>query len=306
MDPALITALLHQASATLDCENPTRAPMRIWAMSGVERLTYPGGSTAVLKYARTPFTREDRNLRAAALAGLPVPRLLGSAHHNGVLAMVLEDLGDPQGDPTDADAASAAAVLHAATPPSALPLLDQQALAALPRKALCHLRQLRIAERWTEGTEDIAEVLSALDRAAASRTTGTQATPFGWTHSEFHSSNVHVGQHGWHLLDLARCFTGPGLLDLAAWQGLSLRQPPDPDRLRALIDSYIAAGGASGARDRRGGLPAESWALGWHRVWAVEWFLEQAHRWINDPTRDPGSIKVVRHHLEAAVALLNV
>ncbi|WP_280702084.1 aminoglycoside phosphotransferase family protein [Kitasatospora sp. GP82] len=306
MDPAAVTALLRDVSASLHLQEPDRTPMRVWSMSGVERLTYPGGATAVLKYARGPFTHEDRNLRAADLAGLPVPRLLGSAQREGLLVMVIEDLGDPQGEPTDSDAAAAAAELHATPPPSALPVLDQQALADLPSRAVYHLRQLHAAGRWTLDTEDITDRLRALERAAAIRSTGALIAPFGWTHSEFHPSNVHVGPRGWHLLDLARCFNGPGLLDLASWQGLSLRHPPDRERLCALIEHYIAAGGASSARKDRGGLPPEAWALGWHRVWAVEWFLEQAHRWINDPARDAGSIQVVRHHLEAAVGLLNV
>ncbi|MFF7454995.1 aminoglycoside phosphotransferase family protein [Kitasatospora sp. NPDC008115] len=305
MDPDLISGLLHEIADT-GRGTPTRLPIRVWSMSGVERLAFPDGTTAVLKYACDPFTVESRTLRAAARAGIPVPRVLGSAQRGGLLAMVLEDLGDPRREATDGEAATAAASLHAAVPPPSLSVLEENALAALPGKALGHLRRLRAADRWTEGTEDLAGILDALAHAAERKAAGAMSPPFGWVHSEFHPSSLHIGPRGWHLLDLARSFTGPGLLDLASWQGLSIRQSPDPARLRGLIDGYIAAGGPRDALTRRGGLPPEAWALGWHRVWAVEWFLDQAHRWINDPAKDLGSIKVVRHHLTAAADLLEV
>ncbi|MEE1823786.1 aminoglycoside phosphotransferase family protein [Streptomyces sp. BE20] len=286
------------------CAAPTRLPLRVWSMSGVERLTHADGSTAILKYARGPFTREDRILRSAALAGVPVPRVLGSAQGGGLLVMVLEDLGDPLREADDGEAATAAAVLHAAVPPPWLPTLDQSALAALPGNALDHLQRLQAVGRWTEGTDDLTGYLRALDGAADERAADAHAAPFGWVHSEYHSSSLHIGPLGPRLLDFAHSFVGPGLLDLAAWQGLAKAQPPDPARLRALIGAYIAAGGHPDALARRGGLSPERWALGWHRVWAVEWFLEQARTWINDPAKDPGSVKVVRRHLAAAVDLL--
>ena len=305
MDPALIASLLKEVTSAASQPMPSRSPIRVWSMSGVERLTFPDGTTSILKYAREPFTNEDRVLRAAAEAGVPVPRLLGSARRNGLLVMALEDLGDPQREATDSEAATAAVRLHAATPPSWLPVLDEETLAALPGRALVRLQRLRAAGRWTQGTDDLTLHLHALARAAPKLAAGTGLAPFGWAHSEFHSSSLHTGERGWRLLDFARAFTGPGLLDLAAWQGLAKADPPDPQRLRALIADYIAAGGPSDAQARRGGLPPERWALGWHRIWAVEWFLEQAHRWIDNPTRDPGSIEVVRRHLASAVDLLH-
>lgn len=306
MDPVLIAALLHEVTSAAGRSVSARLPIRVWSMSGVERLTFPDGSTAVLKYAREPFAREDQILRAAAAGEVPVPRVFGSARRNGLLVMALEDLGDPQREATDREAATAAARLHAVAPPPSLPVLDEDALAALPGKALVHLQCLRAAGRWTQGTDDLADHLHALARAAPKRAAGAGLAPFGWVHSEFHSSSLHIGERGWRLLDFAHAFTGPGLLDLAAWQGLAKANPPDPQRLHALIAAYIVAGGPNDAQAHRGGLPSERWALGWHRIWAVEWFLEQAHRWINDPAKDPGSIKVVRRHLESAVALLHV
>ncbi|MFI6112729.1 phosphotransferase family protein [Kitasatospora sp. NPDC051164] len=306
MDPGLISGLLNEITEAAGRPTPARLPLRVWSMSGVERLTYPDGTTAVLKYAREPFTGEDRILQAAARAGVPAPRVLGSAYGGGLLVMVLEDLGDPQREVTDVEAATAAVLLHAAAPPPSLPTLDQSALAALPTKALGHLQRLRAAGRWADGTDDLTDYLRALEQAATRRATNAHAAPFGWVHSEFHPTSLHIGPRGWHLLDFAHSFAGPGLLDLASWQGLTLRRPPDPDRLRELIHDYVAAGGPHDALAHRGGLPPEKWSLGWLRIWAVEWFLEQAHRWINDPARDPGSIKVVRRHLASAVNLLGV
>ncbi|MFF2953170.1 aminoglycoside phosphotransferase family protein [Kitasatospora sp. NPDC057965] len=305
MDADLISGLLCEIADT-GRGTPARLPLRVWSMSGVERLVFPDGTTAVLKYACEPFTGEGRTLQAAARAGVPVPRVLGSAQRGGLLAMVLEDLGDPWHEATDDEASTAAAFLHAAAPPPSLPVLEESALVALPGKSLGHLRRLQAADRWTEGTEDLGGILYALAHAAERKAAGAMTAPFGWVHSEFHPSSLHIGPRGRHLLDFARSFTGPGLLDLASWQGLSIRRSPDPARLRGLIDGYIAAGGPRTALTHRGGLPPEAWALGWHRVWAVEWFLEQAHRWINDPAKDPGSIKVVRHHLTAAADLLEV
>ena len=65
----------------------------------------------------------------------------------------------------------------------------------------------------------------------------------------------------------------PGLLDLASWHGTV--GDTDPVQLRELIGAYVTAGGHRAALTERGGLAAEAWALGWHRMWAVEWFMEQ-------------------------------
>ena len=304
MDPFLITSLLTEISRDIGRPEPTRESLRVWSMSGVERLTYPDGTTAIFKYATEPFIREDKHLRAAARAGIPVPHVLGSTVRNGLLAMVLEDLGEPVREAQDTEAVAAAVALHQVSAPLALAALDQKTLAALPGRAMEHLRQLQAGGRWTEGTDEITTNLTALIQAAESRTEGAEMAPFGWVHSEFHSTSLHIGRSGWRLLDFAHTFAGPGLLDLAAWQGLAKAQPPDPERLRTFIEAYVAAGGHHDALRRRGGLTAENWALGWHRVWAVEWFFEQARIWINQPAQDPGSIKVVRRHLASAARLL--
>lgn len=302
MDTQLITDLLAAVCSAAGSPNPTRNPIRVWSLSGVERLTFPDAATAIYKYAAEPFTAEDQILRAAATAGIPVPDVAGSLVRDGVLGMVIEDLGEPVREAQDVDGVTAAVALHAAAPSKLVPDLEDDALAALPGLALGHLRRLRETDRWTEGTQDIAEILHALDGAAAKRAEGSTVAPWGWVHSEFHPTSLHIGADGWHLLDFARTFNGPGLLDLASWHGTI--DTPDADRLRAFVESYVASGGSRSTLEVRGGLSPQAWALGWHRVWAVEWFMEQALRWINDPGRDEAYITVVRRHLDSAAQFL--
>lgn len=72
------------------------------------------------------------------------------------------------------------------------------------------------------------------------------------------------------------------------------------------LEQYVTAGGHEDALAARGGLPAGAGALGRHRMWAVEWFMEQAIRWIDAPANDPAYIPVVRRHLNGVVQLLEV
>ncbi|MEU9007390.1 hypothetical protein AB0D15_37185, partial [Streptomyces sp. NPDC048551] len=192
---------------------------------------------------------------------------------------------------------------YAARPAGGLPLLDGTGLAALPGRALDHLQRLRKADRWTD-CDDIETALGKISAAADARVQGATLDPFGWVHSEFHPTSVHIGENGWHLLDFARAFTGPGLIDLASYHGTT--ETPSPVRLRVFLEQYVTAGGHEDALAARGGLAAEAWALGWHRMWAVEWFMEQAIRWINDPAQDGAYIPVVRRHLGDVVQLLEV
>jgi hypothetical protein len=121
-------------------------------------------------------------------------------------------------------------------------------------------------------------------------------------HSEFHPTSLFITTNGWRLLDFARTFVGPGLLDLASWHGTL--DAPDTARLAAFLDLYIQAGGATSTLNDRGGLPAPAWALGWHRLWVAEWFSEQVERgWAAaDPSGWTQAIE--RHTLEAAELLL--
>ena len=302
MDTQLITDILADICADADLPQPRRDPVRVWSLSGVERIAFPDGTTAIYKFAAEPFTSEARILRAAGTANLPVPAVIGAIVREGVLGMVIEDLGEPVRDVVDADGIVAAVALHDAAPASMLPVLDDDALTTLPVLARGHLRRLRDNGRWVTGTDDIAGMLDALADAAAKRAAGAATAPWGWVHSEFHPTSLHLGPRGWRLLDFARAFTGPGLLDLASWHGTI--DDADPIRLRRFIEAYVDAGGHPSALAERGGLSPQAWALGWHRVWAIEWFMEQALRWINDPSQDETYINVVRRHLKTAVQLL--
>lgn len=302
MDTELVTALLTDICSGAGLPVPARDPMRAWSLSGVERITFPDASTAIFKFAAEPFTGEDRLLRAAAKAGIPVPEVIGAIVRDNVLRMVIEDLGAPVRKATDTDGIVAAVALHDAAPTAMTPVLDNVALAALPSLALGHLRRLREGGRWAEGTDDIAGMLDSLAGSSAKRAKGATTGPWGWVHSEFHPTSLHIGVDGWHLLDFARAFKGPGLLDLASWHGTV--DGADPIRLRAFIQAYVDGGGDPGALAERGELTPEAWALGWHRVWAIEWFMEQALRWINEPSKDEVYVNAVRRHLKTAVTLL--
>ncbi|MBO3741752.1 phosphotransferase [Actinoplanes flavus] len=302
MDTQLITALLTDICTGTDLPEPRRDPIRVWSLSGVERLTFPDNTTAIYKFASPPFTTEDQVLHAAAAAGIPVPAVIGAIVRDDLLGMVIEDLGEPVRDATEQDGIIAAIALHQATPAVDLPELDAEALTVLPVLAREHLNRLRDKGRWTVGTDDIAAMLEALATGAAKRAEGATIAPWGWVHSEFHPTSLHISADGWCLLDFARAFTGPGLLDLVSWHGTV--DDADPGRVRRFIEAYVAAGGHPDALNERGGLTPQAWALGWHRVWAVEWFMEQALRWINDPSQDGVYIDVVRRHLRTAVHLL--
>ncbi|MFJ1644033.1 aminoglycoside phosphotransferase family protein [Streptomyces sp. NPDC088258] len=266
-----------------------REEVRVWSMSGVERVTFPDGSTAIFKYAKKPFDSEDQALRLAHTLGVPVPQLHTAAVLDGWLGMLMEDLGPSARDADDLDGVAAAVVLHSTRTASALPVLDRERLRTLPVRALEHLERLRKADRWQD-TDDVEKALDRIAQAAEARSAGATLAPFG--------------ERGWRLLDFARAFTGPGLLDLASWHGTI--EPPHPLRLRVFLEQYVVASGTPDALASRGGLTAENWALGWHRMWAVEWFMEQSVRWINDPATDPGYIKVVRRYLTDVLHLLEI
>lgn len=87
---------------------PAREPMRAWSLSAVERLRFPDGITAIFKFAREPFTHEDKALTLAAAGGVPVPILYASAVQDGVLGMIMEDLGLPVREAGEEDGAKAA------------------------------------------------------------------------------------------------------------------------------------------------------------------------------------------------------
>ena len=294
--------ICHELTATTQLGAPVRRePIRIWQLSGVERLHLCGGRTVVFKYASSPFTTEDHLLRFAESHGVPVSALYASTVRDGVLGMILEDLGAPDRDATDATAAEAAARLHITGPMPDAPTLGRAELQNLPSTARANLAKLQ-AECRFPNVDDIRQALTTLERIAGRRAIGAEQPPFGFCHGELHPTSLHIGSTGWRLVDFAKAHNGPGLLDLATWHGTRL--PPNLPRMRRLITAYIAAGGPVTARGHRGGVPPENWALGWHRIHAAAWYLKQAAHNINDPTTDPACIPVIRRQLTSAVRLL--
>jgi hypothetical protein len=297
MDTTDVNALFSQLTKAAGMSGASRDPIRVWARSGVERLHSVDGESVVFKYAEAPFDTEDTILAALAERGLPVPALIASAHRGDVLGMLIEDLGPEERDADDADGVAAAVSLHAEGEISVLPRLGQHVLAFLPE------RSLKAARHHWPDARDIHAMLTALAEAAKARSEGAELAPFGLCHSEFHPTSVHIGASGrLRMLDFARAFNGPGLLDLASWPGTV--EDPDLGRVEELLHIYVAAGGAKDALTDRGGLPAAQWALGWHRLWAVDWFIDRAPAWATDPEADQAWQTAVRRHLTEATTLL--
>jgi hypothetical protein len=216
--------------------------------------------------------------------------------------MLIEDLGPEARPATTREAAEAAIATHATPTPAGLPRLDEEDLASLPASCLARLDLLRAADRWQDAT-DITAQLQQLAAIAADRAKYAELPPFGLCHSEFHPTSLHIANDEWRLLDWARAFHGPGLLDLASWQNTV--EAPDFAAFDQLVAAYIAAGGPPEALAQRGGLSADRWAYGWHRLWIVDWYLHQATTWIADPTQDPIYQQVIHRHLAEAVSCLD-
>lgn len=132
MDQSLTAALLDDLCTLVGKPIPERADIRIWGMSGVERVTFPDGETAVFKYAKEPFDREAQALRVAHQHGLPVPELHATAMQGKWLGMLMDDLGTPVRDADDLDGVAAAVMLHAARPAGGLPSSTARALRPCP------------------------------------------------------------------------------------------------------------------------------------------------------------------------------
>lgn len=283
----VLSRLLEQAGRT----SAKREEIRVWSRSGVERLHLSDHTTVVFKYAEGSFAKEHIALGLAQDAGLPVPERLAVVHTPELLGMLLTDLGPSDRDATDAEGASLAVRIHQVSETGSLPVLNAAELAAMPGEMASRLSSLSI------GTT-ASQTAWALAKVAVVRTTGAELPPFGLCHSEWHPTSVHIGGGGTHLLDFARAFRGPGLLDLASWHGTTTG--PDVDRVAETLVAYVAAGGAKTALAERGGLSAARWALGWHRVWAAHWFTHQITIGWAQGAEEAWASAITRHLTEAA------
>ncbi|MER7471714.1 aminoglycoside phosphotransferase [Micromonospora sp. NPDC000018] len=277
-----------------------RQVVQAWELSSVERLFLSDDSSLVCKIAAAPFTGEAAVLRALNEREAPVPLLHGYALRHKALGMLMEDLGDPLRPPTVPEAAAAACWVHAIPSLIGLPTFDQVMLAQLPERALDALAVLHQQARFLDGGR-ITLLLQSLSAVAQNRADGAERPPFGLCHGEFHPTSLHVSNIRCHLVDWAKAFTGPGLLDLATWFGTAA----EPARLSQLIHAYIRTGGHPDAGADRGGLPAARWALGWHRMWAAWWFLTTAAAGHHRPATDRHHTQVVLRQLLGAAQLLN-
>ncbi|MBM0274825.1 aminoglycoside phosphotransferase family protein [Micromonospora tarensis] len=281
---------------------PTRRHIiQTWELSSVERWFFPDDSSLICKIATTPFTGEATVLRALNNQQAPVPLLNGYTMRPDGVGMLMEDLGEASRTATFAEAAATARWVHATAGIPNLPTFDEAGLARLPEQGLDALDELRRQGRFTHDAEGIEAVLQRLAATARHRADGAERPPFGLCHGEFHRTSLHVSRAGCRVVDWAKAFTGPGLLDLATWFGT--RTPTEPRLLTKLIHAYVAAGGHPDAEADRGGLPAARWALGWHRVWAAWWLLTTAAAGHHPASADRRHTQVVLRQLQGAVDL---
>lgn len=267
--------------------------------SQVERLHLPGNRTVIYKTMMAPFPNEHTVLRAALEAGMPVPEVL-AVSDEGMLGMLLTDLGTAARTATPEDVVRAAAHLHTTPPPAGLQIFDTAMLASLPRTALDLLEEIQTGARGYlyAGAGHVHRYLCDLAKVARIRAEGAELAPFGFVHGDMYSSAVHVGHDDQrHVLDFTTSHIGSGLLDLVPWPCLreparstaaaAMRVPTELAELylaasgppwvladtRKLIELYVAAGGPPEALSDRGGLPVEVWTVGWHRLRAAHWLL---------------------------------
>ncbi|MEU8082540.1 aminoglycoside phosphotransferase [Micromonospora sp. NPDC049101] len=302
LDEQLLTQLRVDLLAASRRVPTRRHIIQTWELSSVERWFFPDGSSLVCKIATAPFTGEATVLRALNNRQAPVPLLDGYTMRPDGVGMLMEDLGEPRRPATSAEVAATARWVHATAGIPNLPTFDEAGLARLPEQGLDALDELRRQGRFIHDAKGIEAVLQRLAATAQHRADGAERPPFGLCHGEFHRTSLHVSRTGCRLVDWAKAFTGPGLLDLATWFGT--RTSTEPRLLARLIKAYVAAGGHPDAEVDRGGLPAVRWALGWHRVWAAWWLLTTAAAGHYQASADRRHTDVVLRQLRAAVDLL--
>lgn len=304
MDDRLVTSLFGELCAHLGKETaPHREELRGWVHGGLERVSFADGTTLMHKYATRPFTKEADALRSLHSRGVPVPKVAVAVVRGRQLGMLMEDLGEPLRPATEDEALAALLALHAAPVDPMVPRLTEKSLSTLPDRALWHLDRLHDERRW-HASVDLGLDLGRIQRVAEHRASGAGLPPFGWVHTELGDEGIHIGRSGLRLVDFARCYTGPGLLDLVSWQDRI--STLSPRRARAFLERYVEAGGPPQTLTRRAGLAAERWALAWLRLWRVEWLLEQAARTGSDPAEDLHGQQLARAELDQAMDLLEL
>lgn len=298
LKPDVVDGLRQDLAAAVNRGLPHHTMLHATRRSCVERLRFPDGRSVIFKYASAPFADEDIYLRHLAGEGVPVPDLHASEFRDGILGMVMVDLDQDLRRASVVEAAAAAVRLHSVGPAPGTVTWDSVLLACLPAAMTEQLALLRTEGRGVD-TDDIVEALGRLGHVAEERSEGADLAPFNFCHGELHRSSIHIGPSGWTVLDVAKAYHGPGLLDLATWQGA--RFEPDPAALRDLIGRYVLAGGHPDALAERGGLAPELWALGWHRLMVAHWFL--SHELDEEDTA--GAFGVIRRQVQAATAILD-
>lgn len=291
MDTTEITHLLSRLLDEYGQGPADREEIRVWERSGVERLRLASGATVVFKYAEGPFADEHIALDVAQRGGLYVAERLAVVRVQDALGMLLTDLGPAVREATDAEGAALAVTVHRIGDTGSLTVVGESQLAAMPGQIAAQMR--------VQGFDCSAlQIARDLNEAAADRARRAGLAPFGLCHSEWHPTSVHIGDARTHLLDFARAFRGPGLLDLASWHGTIA--DPNPDQLHETIHAYVNAGGPETALQDRGGLPAARWALGWHRLWVADWFTHQMTIGWARGAEEAWANAITRHLTEAA------
>ncbi|MDX3385691.1 aminoglycoside phosphotransferase family protein [Streptomyces niveiscabiei] len=229
--------LLDNLLAAIGRTSAVREEVRVWSMSGVERVTFPDSTTTVVKYAKKPFDSEDQALRLAHTLGVPVPQVHASAVLDGWLDMLM--VGPSVREADDLDGAAAAVILHSTRTAPPLPVLDQERLRTLPARALEYLERLRKADRWQDA-DDVEDTLAQIARAAA------------------------------------RAFTGPVLRDLASWHGTIGTPDPVRLRV-FLEQYVTAGGTPDALTAESWALGwHRMWAVEWFMEQAVRWIADPA------------------------------
>ncbi len=278
-----------------------REVLSSWMLSRVERIYLEDGSTLIVKLSREPLTDEGRILDALRKSDIPLPDLYFAHNEGDLLKMVMEDLGPMKRLPMIEEIASFAVLTHTTPPPSKIPVLDERTLQNFIPNSLKALETLSHAHRWHD-IDRVRESMERVKEAAVELSRGVNTPPFGLCHSEFYPpKSLHVGSHKTGLVDWARAFLGPGLLDLASVE--TTITSANPQSCRRIIEAYVRAGGAPEAAYPRVGLRAEIWALFWHRLWVVEWFISSCATWMDDTKQDEVYQQSVERFLNEAYSL---